>query len=130
MKETKIAALKDSIAQLEQQEKNQQAEIEQSIDQIGHVVKDPLTAAKENEEFNRVHAIAEKKAADEAEFNKQVDADIEKGNMYQQIHTQGKSSFENDDILDMMNVQLDRHHHNHYDQNLMEVGAYDAMNVD
>lgn len=86
MKETKIAALKDSIAQLEQQEKNQQAEIEQSIDQIGHVVNDPLTAAKENEEFNRVHAIAEKKAADEAEFNKQVDADIAKGSMYQQIH--------------------------------------------
>jgi chromosome segregation ATPase len=59
MKETKIAALKDSIAQLQSQEQDQRDEITRTTNQIGHVVEDPIAAANENEEYNRVHAIAE-----------------------------------------------------------------------
>jgi hypothetical protein len=52
--------------------------------------------------------------------------------MFNKIHAQSRSSIENDDILDMMNVQTgeEQHRHHFHEQNLMEVGAYDAMNVD
>jgi len=72
MKQTKIAALRDSISQLESEKTNQIDEITESNNYLGKVIADPISAAKKNEETNRQMALAQKKAQEEAEFNKHV----------------------------------------------------------